>query len=143
MSEPLRKCTKCGKEANSEEELELFIKNKNVKHGRENECTTCAKERKQKWSCKNRDTINKNRNAVRFKNKDKCIKILGSSCKRCGLEYDGTNSIIFDFHHLDPKEKEHTPATLMDSAWSKIEKEISKCVLLCANCHRLEHQPEF
>jgi hypothetical protein len=38
---PLRKCRKCGKEANTESELELFPKQKKGKYGRRGECKKC------------------------------------------------------------------------------------------------------
>jgi hypothetical protein len=45
-----------------------------------------------------------------------------------------------EFHHLDPKAKEfaisHDGIT---RSWSKIQAELAKCVLLCANCHRETH----
>ena len=41
-----------------------------------------------------------------------------------------------DFHHLDPKEKAATVSKMYGYAAETIMKEILKCVLLCANCHR-------
>lgn len=61
----------------------------------------------------------------------------GGKCVHCGKEYDGTNSCIFDFHHTDPSQKEFCPST--GSTWSKTQPELDKCVLLCTNCHRMEH----
>ncbi len=43
-----------------------------------------------------------------------------------------------DFHHLDPLEKEFTLSARMTS-WSRIKRELDKCVLLCARCHREVH----
>ncbi|MFU8868181.1 homing endonuclease associated repeat-containing protein [Natronococcus sp.] len=44
-----------------------------------------------------------------------------------------------DFHH--PDEKERSIATMVVNGHSKesIREEIERCVVLCANCHRLEH----
>ncbi|WP_229380240.1 hypothetical protein [Haloterrigena salifodinae] len=44
-----------------------------------------------------------------------------------------------DFHH--PGEKEHGIATMVVNGHSKasIHEEIERCVVLCANCHRVEH----
>lgn len=51
---------------------------------------------------------------------------------------------VFEFHHLDPKEKEHDVANLTGTGASleKIKKELAKCVVLCANCHRIRHYKE-
>ena len=46
-----------------------------------------------------------------------------------------------DFHHINPEEKEITIARAIQIRWSKtrILKEINKCIVLCANCHRKLH----
>lgn len=46
-----------------------------------------------------------------------------------------------DFHHRDPKEKDVTIAAAVKNGWGKerILKEIEKCDVLCANCHRKLH----
>lgn len=70
----------------------------------------------------------------------------GSKCEHCGIEYDGTNGAIFDFHHLNPDEKDFNITTYLRH-YSKIPeelyKEVDKCILLCSNCHRLAHSDEY
>lgn len=44
-----------------------------------------------------------------------------------------------DMHHLNPNEKETTVSSLTSSGWTKLMKEASKCVVVCANCHRKIH----
>lgn len=45
-----------------------------------------------------------------------------------------------DFHHLDPTQKDFGfGAKGYTRAWSKIQKELDKCVMLCSNCHRETH----
>ena len=62
------------------------------------------------------------------------------SCKSCGENHPAT----LDFHHRDPKEKEATVSSLLANLKSKdsILKEIEKCDVLCANCHRKHHHSE-
>ena len=76
----------------------------------------------------------------RVKHKLKAIEYLGGKCSNCGIvsEHRG----IYDFHHLDKSEKESDPGSLMHYSWKRIAKELDKCVLLCANCHRIEHGKE-
>jgi len=62
-----------------------------------------------------------------------------SRCKACP---DATVSGSLDFHHKDPTEKLMGISKLAESCASK-EKlllEMSKCDLLCANCHRKQHK---
>lgn len=41
---------------------------------------------------------------------------------------------VLDAHHLDPSEKECGVGN--NNTWAKRLKELQKCVILCANCHR-------
>ena len=61
-------------------------------------------------------------------------------CERCGENHPAT----LDFHHKNPKEKEHAVSTLIrNKQYGKARKEIEKCEVLCANCHRKHHHKEI
>ena len=68
--------------------------------------------------------------------KDKAIEYLGGVCWRCEEVYD---RVVYDFHHIVPATKEYEWGTLKKRKWKTIKKELDKCILLCANCHRLAH----
>lgn len=53
-------------------------------------------------------------------------------CKDCGE----TDPVVLDFDHMRDKEFNISEATKLNYAWSRIENEISKCEVRCANCHR-------
>ena len=64
------------------------------------------------------------------------IQYLGGKCLDC----DGVfHSSVYDFHHLNPKEKESKPSALFGNKFETLRKELDKCVLLCSNCHRIRH----
>lgn len=46
-----------------------------------------------------------------------------------------------DFHHIDPSTKINHIAEMVNSSYSldTLKAEIKKCILLCANCHRVLH----
>ena len=46
-----------------------------------------------------------------------------------------------DFHHVDPTTKSFTlsKSGKGDRTWEAVSREITKCVVLCANCHRKVH----
>ena len=71
-------------------------------------------------------------------NKLRAIKHLGGKCLHCGFS-DITRPEVFDFHHIDPSNKESVPSKLGSYSWERMKKEIDKCICLCANCHRTEH----
>ena len=73
------------------------------------------------------------------KRKIKYVKQLGGKCKHCGLQLNEHNYCVFDFHHTNPNEKEYVWTKLRLFSDKRIQEELSKCELLCANCHRLEH----
>ena len=70
----------------------------------------------------------------------------GSKCHLCGTLYNGKNGAIFDFHHLNPEEKDFNISTrLRYNSYipQEIYDEIDKCILVCSNCHRQIHSEEF
>ena len=76
----------------------------------------------------------------RVKNvKLKMIAYKGSCCEHCDLKLEDSHYCVFEFHHRDPETKDTNFDKIKYQKWSVIEKELDKCSLLCANCHRLEH----
>lgn len=70
----------------------------------------------------------------------KAIEILGGCCNSCGKLFD---PCVYDFHHINPREKSFTIGENMLVSEERFFSEIKKCKLLCANCHRLEHKKEL
>lgn len=64
------------------------------------------------------------------------IEQFGGKCFDCSLTY---HPAVYDFHHLSPVLKEATWDKMRLMSESKMQAELSKCVMLCANCHRLRH----
>lgn len=60
-------------------------------------------------------------------------------CARCGVK----DPRVLDFHHKDGKEKEFSIGSSRRAVgFERIKKEIEKCVVVCANCHRILHNEE-
>jgi len=60
-------------------------------------------------------------------------------CTKCGFDHQAA----LDFHHEDPTKKEHSVNRLVsDGRFKKAYEEIKKCIVLCANCHRIHHYEE-
>lgn len=67
--------------------------------------------------------------------KERAIEYLGGACADCGLRTCVVD--VYDFHHVNPSEKTSTIRDLRNRSWETIKAELDKCVLLCANCHRI------
>lgn len=69
-------------------------------------------------------------------NKVRAVNYLGGACVYCGYnKYVGA----LDFHHRDPNEKDQNAANMVQWSWERQKKELDKCILVCANCHREVH----
>jgi hypothetical protein len=73
----------------------------------------------------------------RKRTKEKAVEYKGGKCNICN--YDRCVSAL-EFHHLEPSKKDFTLSQSMNTAWNKIEEELDKCILVCANCHREIHE---
>lgn len=74
----------------------------------------------------------------RKKLKQMSVEYKGGACEHCGITSEYPD--LFDFHHKDPGQKDFALSQRgLTRSWEKIKIELDKCILLCANCHRLEH----
>lgn len=90
-----------------------------------------------------KDYYNKNKKEIYKRKKERIDKkrkelkmLLGGKCSICGY-----NKCInaLEFHHDKGKKEEVLSILIKDYSKQKSLKEIRKCILLCANCHRELH----
>ncbi len=62
-------------------------------------------------------------------------------CQDCG--YNEHFSAL-DFHHINPDDKDFsvTSGEGLSTSIKRLKVEIEKCIILCANCHRIRHYKE-
>jgi len=58
-----------------------------------------------------------------------------SKCSLC----PEADPACLDFHHVQDKDKQIADGIRCGWKWSRVVKEMEKCVILCANCHRKLH----
>jgi len=122
MEKETKICTKCGRELPI---TDFYWRNKALGK-RRSECKDCHNNYvKQKYQ-ERHDEVQKIKSYY--------------SCVKCG----DSRPYVLDFHHKNPEEKDFGIAQMLrnNSPWEKIEQEMQKCVLLCANCHREFHYLE-
>jgi hypothetical protein len=93
--------------------------------------------------CKNRDLqsyeAQKRRGLAR---KLKIVKTAGGHCAICGYH---KNLAALVFHHTNSKGKDFKldMRSLSNRKLEPIQREIDKCILVCANCHAELHNPHL
>jgi hypothetical protein len=89
---------------------------------------------------------NEEKSKIRKKEKrDKIVAIINEEkikqgCSYCKNHFEN-NPEALDFHHPDPSTKIKNVSYYWRSSWAQLEKimeEYKKCIVLCANCHRIE-----
>lgn len=62
-----------------------------------------------------------------------------AGCAHCGID----DPRVLDFHHSDAAEKTLAVSQLVNRAsWEAVLDEVSRCEVLCANCHRIAHHED-
>lgn len=129
----MKLCCKC----KVKRDLTYFSTNESKSDGLNSECKDCQKIYFKEYYSKNKE---KHRKAVQKVRNNKKAAIARykkeKGCSRCGYN---EHSAALQFHHLDPNEKNFTIGTSWNLPLEEIFKEISKCEVLCANCHSIEH----
>lgn len=137
--EIIRKCTKCGVEAFTYEDLELFNKDSRLPYGRTTICKKCCAIKHNKWMRDNKEKLSIWRREDFRKKQELLAEYIGGiKCSKCGFTH--TSFVPFDFHHINPKEKDASISDAINRSWNNLIKEVDKCILLCSNCHRIEHE---
>ena len=116
------------------------LNNKMRKDQKPHNCSSCGETDPNKFyghkrticgACHNKYTLQKG-----LEKRQKAIDYLGGKCQIC--DYNKHYGAL-EFHHLDPSIKDPKYGNLRSWSWDRIVREIQKCVLLCANCHREVH----
>ena len=61
---------------------------------------------------------------------------MASGCTRCGFN---EAACALDFHHVKEKSFAVTGGKGMLASIETLNSELAKCIVLCANCHRIHH----
>lgn len=108
-----------------------------IKHGNKLRCKTCNKEHQKKWYSKNNKTqyerVTNGKEKYKKQNREFIIEYLKNNpCCICGEN----DIVVLDFDHLQDKKYDVSKLIYLTSSLETIKKEIEKCQILCANCHR-------
>lgn len=112
-------CTKCKREL----PIENFHWRDKAKGTRRSECKDCHNAYMKNVYKDKKDTLQDLKSELK--------------CAKCGEN----RGYVLDFHHRDPSTKGATIARMTSNNYTldRVQKEIEKCVVLCANCHREFH----
>lgn len=117
-----------------------FYKCKTYKHRKECSyyCKECSKSKGklQYDNNPNRIQINKRTKEKNRAKKKKLVELFGNVCYDCKQSFP---EFCYDFHHLDMTTKEHNPSYFIKMSEKRAMEELTKCVMLCSNCHRIRH----
>lgn len=130
----MKKCTIC----KIEKDEVNFNKNKTRKDGISNVCKICSREKSSTYYNSNlekhREEVTKRNNVQRGLLKD-FIKstLITSKCKDCGNK----DWRVLEFDHLPNFKKRNDISYMVKGGYSleSIKDEISKCEVVCRNCH--------
>ena len=137
----MKKCPRCKIEKCESD----FSFKKNSKDNLQSLCKRCNNTQAKQYY---KDDIKDHKSKVRIREKLYQKKVLAKvqlirhklGCAKCS-ENDPR---CLDFHHLVASEKVANISLLTQrKSMKKIMKEIEKCEVLCANCHRKEHIPLY
>jgi hypothetical protein len=129
----MKKCCKC----QVDKDLDEFPRNKSKRGGYSESCLICTREYIKAHYKKNRAYYSCKARKRETSNYTRIMQLKHEvGCKECGESHPA----CLDFHHRDPSIKEFTISSKIQGfSWSRLIKEIEKCDILCANCHRKLH----
>ncbi len=98
------------------------------------------------WYKKNRERIKeklyKRRKAIR---QERLIFLRTYKARKGCADCNEKDPLVLDFDHKNPKKKHMNVCDMVRDGWSMINimKEVKKCEVVCANCHRRRTAKQF
>lgn len=132
----MKACATCGQEK-EEEQFYWRYKDKGIRWGT---CKTCQKKQKKRWYEKHgkahREKVNERQRDLVAKNRKFIWNyLLRHPCVDCGE----SNPIVLEFDHVRGEKRDSISRLIGDKYSLKvIMEEVDKCVVRCANCHRIK-----
>lgn len=134
----MKTCSNC----KAEKELDDFSFKNKSKGTRQSECKICKRKLDKilyDTGANRKQSIRRSANKLRDQARDYVNQFKKDNpCSKCGE----TRFYVLDFHHLSDKKYNVSCAIFRAISLDTLKKEIEKCVLLCANCHRELHYLE-
>lgn len=133
-----KQCTKC-KQWKDEEEFSWKNKAEGKRHSQCKECRRKADNERYATDPDRREAVKMvHKNQVKYI-RDYILDIKkNSKCAICG----DSRWYVLDFHHIKGKDFTISEKVREGCSLDTIKKEIEKCILVCANCHREIHYKE-
>lgn len=140
VSEGHKVCTLC----KNQKLVDDFNKKSSTKDGRQNVCRVCnsvvAKKHYTKNEQKRKETIYAAKDRRRKEARLFILEKLKSGCSVCPEK----DPIVLDFDHFSGNKRYNLSKMVSDGmSITKIEDELSKCQILCSNCHRRKTAKQF
>lgn len=142
----MRVCTKCSE---PKDETEFFVKDK-AKGKLHTQCKDCYKQHRisyyadhyQKYGEEYRARAKARRIRYREAFHQMMLTYMNEKCCEICCENDIR---VLEFDHINPMEKEFSisQALRLGYSWEQTLSEISKCRILCANCHKKHTANQF
>lgn len=136
----MKKCCKCKKEKN---EKEFNFKNKAFEI-REKACKECTRAEVRQHYVKNRQyylekSIKRNRSQRKIIKEYVYQYLTAHPCIDCGEK----DPVVLEFDHISNKSENVSSFIQKNYPVVKIKREIEKCEIRCANCHRRKTAKTF
>ena len=121
-----------------------FNKHSKRKDGKQPHCRDCNRERSKAYYSRNPEVHKQNtmarKKTVVAENRQRIWELVKSKgCSDCGEK----DPVVLEFDHL--RDKKHNISNMVGEgfSWKSIWKEIQKCQIVCANCHRRRTAIQF
>ena len=126
-------CTKCG----LEKDIEEFPRRGDYLHRRQSYCIGCRSKMGKAWYERNKDyqKANARKHTTEYRDaiRDYLHKyLLSHPCESCGE----TDPVVLEFHHTGEKDMAIAEMVTRITNIERLEEELRKTQVLCANCHR-------
>lgn len=118
--------------------ITFYNKYKRSQDGYDYRCKECSKQSNKNWYNNNWDKkMSQQRDRTKLLVEQVRNYKQSFGCNFC----DEDEPICLELHHLDPTDKEINPSNMACRGWSweRMQRELSKCIVLCSNCHKKVH----